>query len=103
MKSSNKWGWNIRTVIRTVTILVLAVLVAGPVFTPAFGDDRDHRDRGHHGDRDRHRGPERHGRYYWHGEYYDSPPPGYYAPPPPQVYAPPPPPPGITFVFPLHF
>jgi hypothetical protein len=98
MKSSNKWGWNIRTVLRTVTVLALAVIIVGLSFTPVLAD-RDHR-----GDRDHHRRGwhEGHGRYFWHGEYYDYPPPGYYAHPPPTVYAPPPPPPGINFVFPLH-
>ena len=122
MKSSNKLGWNIRAAAKVLVILVLAVVIAGPVFTPVVADERDYRDRGHqenwdrgrppgHGDRDRRGHPDRdrqwrpegHGRYYWQGRYYDSPPPGYYAPPPPVVEAPPPPPPGITFVFPLHF
>ena len=105
MKSSNKWGWNIRTVLRTATVLALAVIIVGLSFGPVLAD-RDHRgDRGPRGDRD-HRGRgwhEGHGRYYWRGQYYDYPPPGYYAPPPPPVYSAPPPPPSINFVFPLHF
>jgi len=94
MNSSNKWSWSMRAVVKTVIILVLAVIVIGPVLTPVAADARD--DRGRHGR------PAPHGRYFWHGEYYDYPPPGYYAPAPPPVYAPPPPPPGINFVFPLH-
>ena len=97
MKSSNKWSWSMRAVVKSVIILVLAVVIIGPVLTPVVADARDQRDRGRHW---RH---EPHGRYYWQGQYYDYPPPGYYAPAPPPVYAPPPPPPGITFVFPLHF
>ncbi len=100
MKSSNEWGWNVGIVLRTATVLTLAVTIIGLSFTPALAD----RDRDHHGGRYRHgRGWHAgHGRYYWHGAYYDYPPPGYYAPPPPPVYYPPPPPPGINFVFPLH-
>ena len=98
MKSSNNWGRNIRTVVRTVTVLALAVIIVGLSFAPVLAD------RDHHGGRYRHgRGwHDGHGRYYWQGQYYDYPPPGYYAPPPPPVYAPPPPPPSINFVFPLH-
>ena len=94
MKSSNKWSWSMRALVKTVIILVLAVITIGPLFTPVAADARDHRDR--------HWRPAHHGRYYWHGAWYDYPPPGYYAPPPPVVAAPPPPPPAINFVFPLH-
>ena len=107
MKSSNKLGWNIGAAAKVLVILVLAVVIAGPVFTPVVAQERGNWDRDRHGERDRDRhGRERHeghGRYYWQGQYYDYPPPGYYAPAPPPVYSPPPPPPGITFVFPLHF
>jgi hypothetical protein len=92
MKSSNKCGWNIRTVLKTVTVLALAVIIVGLSFTPVLADRDHHRPVRH----------ERHGRYYWQGQYYDYPPPGYYAAPPPPVYAPPPPPPSINFVFPIH-
>ena len=98
MKCLNRWARSIRAVARTMTVLVLAVIVVGISITPVFAD-RDDRGRGRDGYYGR-RGYERHGRHYGpRGYYYPAP---VYVAPPPVVYAPPPPPPGITFVFPLH-
>jgi hypothetical protein len=98
MKSSNRWVRNSRAVARTMTVLVLAVIIAGVSITPVLAKN----DKEYHGRKVYH---ERRV-YYGHGYqprgayYYPAP---VYAPPPPVVYyAPPPPPPGITFVFPIN-
>jgi hypothetical protein len=95
MKSSNKWARNTRAIARTVTVLVLAVIIVGMSITPVLARD----DRGYHG-RGRHGHPYHGPRGYYAPGYY--PAPGYGPPPPPVVYAPPPPPPGINLVFPIH-
>jgi hypothetical protein len=101
MKSSNEWLKNIRVVVRTVVVLVLAIAFVGILVAPALARD-GHGDWDRHHDRGWHRG---HRGYYYHpAPVY--PAPVYvapaYRPPPPAVYAPPPPPPSINFVFPIR-
>jgi hypothetical protein len=108
MKGSNKWVSNMRTVARTVTVLVLAVIIVGMSIAPVLARDGQeyHGQQGYHGQKAYHGHGGYRGRgYYERGGYYVRG--GYYYPvpvyaPPPVVYAPPPPPPGITFVFPIN-
>jgi hypothetical protein len=96
MRKPDRWGQNIRTIARTISIFVLAVIIVGISMTTvlAKGGDRHHGYGKHY----------RHGKYYVHRRHpghnvYYHPVPVY--PPPPVVYAPPPPPPGISVVFPI--
>jgi hypothetical protein len=102
MKSSNTWVRNVKAVARTVTVLVLAVIIVGMSITPVLARDGEG-DRGrkeYHGQKAYHGHAPYRGRggYYDRGGYYPAP---VYAPPP-VVYYPPPPPPGINFVFPIR-
>jgi hypothetical protein len=104
MKSLNNRAVNIRTIAKTVMVLVLAFVAVGMSITPVLADD-GRGDRGREGYRGR---DVRHGQEGYHGRRGYDGPRGYYRPapryyPPPRVvYAPPPPPPGITFVFPIN-
>ncbi len=103
MKSSNKWARNSRAVARTVTVLVLAVVIVGMSIAPVLAKDGQeyHGQQAYHGQKAyRGHAPYRGQRgYYERGYYYPAP---VYAPPPVVYYAPPPPPPGISFVFPIN-
>jgi hypothetical protein len=101
MKTSTKQAKNFRpTLSKIVIALAVASVTGGMSVTPAFGEDRGHRDNGWHNDN-------RHDDRYWrehqrvyrpvyrHPYTYSQP---VYAPP---VYYPPQPSPGFSLFFPL--